>query len=168
MNIPKRQLITNGFFSKNTERINDVAWKLAESGVNNLLLSVDAFHQETIPLEPVMTFAKAVKAAGIRIRTQPAWLVNAMNDNPYNRRTREILEDFEEIGITANDGNNIFPGGNALKYLRDYFDLSEKHVNPYEEDPENVRAICIEPEGAVLGGNIYQTDILEILENYKP
>ena len=50
MNIPKRQLITNGYFSKNFEKIKLTADRLKESGVNEILLSVDAFHQETIPL----------------------------------------------------------------------------------------------------------------------
>ena len=50
LNIPKRQVITNGYFSKNADRIREVAERLAACGVNDLLLSVDAFHQETIPL----------------------------------------------------------------------------------------------------------------------
>ena len=50
--IPVRQLITNGFFSRDGDRIKEAAGRLAQSGVNNLLLSVDAFHQETIPLAP--------------------------------------------------------------------------------------------------------------------
>ena len=57
LGIPKRQVITNGFFSKNTDKIREVAWRLAKSGVNDLLLSVDAFHQETIPLCVVKEFA---------------------------------------------------------------------------------------------------------------
>ena len=56
-NVPKRQIITNGFFAKNTDKICDVAKGLAERGVNDLLLSVDAFHQETIPLDSVKIFA---------------------------------------------------------------------------------------------------------------
>ena len=100
--IAERQLITNGFFSRDEVEIKHVAETLAKSGVNNnLLLSVDAFHQETIPIEPVMTFAKAVRSAlGItKIRVHPAWLVSKSDDNPYNNKTREILEEFNAIGI---------------------------------------------------------------------
>ena len=46
MNIPKRQVITNGYFSRDARRIDDVARLLLECGTNDLLLSVDAFHQE--------------------------------------------------------------------------------------------------------------------------
>lgn len=168
MHIPKRQLITNGFFSKDVVKIRDVAMCLANSGVNDILLSVDAFHQETIPLEPVKMFAAAVKAEGIPLRTQPAWLVSTDAENPYNRKTREILKEFEQMGITTNDGNVIFPSGNARIYLKEYFDLSQEAVSPYAEDPRDIRGICIDPNGAVLGENIHETDILDILERYAP
>ncbi len=168
MGIPKRQLITNGFFSRDKEEIRRTALKLARSGVNEILLSVDAFHQETIPLEPVKLFAQAVKAAGIPIRTHPAWLVGPGDKNPYNERTAEILAEFTRIGIAPSEGNTIFPGGNARKYLEEYFDPGEKPVSPYQEKPEDVHAICISPGGDVLGGNIYRQSILELLENYRP
>lgn len=168
MNIPKRQLITNGFFSKDAGKIECVAAKLTESGVNDILLSADAFHQETIPLETVKLFAKAMKANGLPIRINPAWLVSDKDENPYNRRTSEILKEFEQMGITHAEGNVIFPSGNALKHLSEYFISNRQSTNPYEEDPEDVRAICISPNGDVLGGNVYQTDLVNIIEEYRP
>lgn len=168
MGIPERHIITNGFFSKNENRINEAAIRLAESGVTEIALSVDAFHQETIPLDIVKCFAKAVKATGVIIHTHPAWLVNKEDDNPYNRQTHEILKDFEAMGITASEGNNIFPNGNALKYLKDYFDADKEYSSPYKENPEDIHAISISPNGDVLSGNIYQNDILDIIENYNP
>jgi len=167
--IAERQLITNGFFSRDEAKINHVAKSLAESGVNDIMLSVDAFHQETIPLKPVLAFAKAVHTLGIpKFRVHPAWLVSEDADNPYNNRTREILAEFNAIGIPTSNGNVIFPGGNALKYLSEYFDLSVPHISPYTENPQDVKAICVVPNGDVLGGNLYKTDILEIMENYAP
>ena len=167
LNIPKRQVITNGYFSKNTDKIREVAEQLAACGVNDLLLSVDAFHQETIPLNVVRQFATEAKKCGIPIRLQPAWLVSATNDNPYNRKTREILDSFADMDITANEGNIVFPEGNALKYLAEYF-TDELPENPYAEDPRDVRCVSFEPNGDVLGGNVYRKDIMEILEDYNP
>ena len=168
MGIPKRQLITNGFFSHDTKTIQNAAHMLVENGVNDILLSVDAFHQETIPLEPVITFAKAVfEADKTIIRVHPAWLVSETADNPYNSRTKEILAMFQDLGIAVSDGNVIFPSGNALKYLKEYFDQDVSYINPYDEDPEDIRTISISPNGDVLGDNIYKTDIIEILENYR-
>lgn len=167
LNIPKRQVITNGYFSKNADRIREVAVCLAECGVNDLLLSVDAFHQETIPLETVKIFAREAKKNGIPIRLQPAWLVSARDDNPYNKKTREILDRFTDMDIIANEGNVIFPEGNALKYLAEYF--TDNHPeNPYVEDPRDVRCVSFAPNGDVLGGNVYERDIMEILKDYAP
>ncbi len=99
LNIPKRQVITNGYFTKNPEKIRAVAERLAACGVNDLLLSVDAFHQETIPLDIVKQFAAEIKRRAIRIRLQPAWLVSATDDNPYNIKTREVLAAFADLEI---------------------------------------------------------------------
>ena len=167
LNIPKRQVITNGYFSKNADRIREVAERLALCGVNDLLLSVDAFHQETIPLDVVKQFAAEARACGIPIRLQPAWLVSATDDNPYNSKTREILNSFADMGISANEGNVIFPEGNARKYLAEYF-TDELPENPYAEDPHDVRCLSFEPNGDVLGGNVYERDIMEILRDYAP
>lgn len=174
MGIPKRQLITNGFFSRDTAKIIAAAKRVADSGVNDILLSVDAFHQETIPLEPVMTFALAVKETGsgmrtripVRIRSHPAWLVSADHDNPYNVRTREILAEFEKRGIEPSDGNIVFPSGNAKKYLSEYFDPNDNPTSPYAEDPNDIHSVCIGPSGDLFGGNISERDICDILSDY--
>ena len=166
MNAPKRQLITNGYFSKDEEYICNVAEKLAVCGVNDLLLSVDAFHQETIPLDTVKIFAREAKRCGIPIRLSPAWLVSASDENPYNKKTRDIIESFADMDIFAGEGNIIFPEGNALLYLAEYFtdDIPE---NPYVEDPSDVRCISFSSNGDVLGKNVYKCDIMQIIESYN-
>lgn len=167
LNIAKRQVITNGYFSKDAEKIREVAEQLSECGVNDLLLSVDAFHQETIPLCLVKQFAAEAKKCGIPIRLQPAWLRSAVDDNPYNRKTREILGSFTDMEIPVGEGNVVFPEGNALKYLAEYF-TDTLPENPYAEDPHDIRCVSFEPNGDVLGGNAYQDDIMEIISNYTP
>ena len=167
LNIPRRQVITNGYFSKNADKIHEVAEQLAVCGVNDLLLSVDAFHQETIPLCLVKQFAAEAKKCGIPIRLQPAWLVSATDDNPYNRKTREILGSFADVKIPVGEGNVIFPEGNALRYLAEYF-TDTLPENPYAEDPRDVRCVSFEPNGDVLGGNVYERDIMEIIRDYLP
>ena len=167
LNIPKRQVITNGYFSKNADKIRAAAERLAACGVNDLLLSVDAFHQETIPLDVVKKFAAEAKNCGIPIRLSPAWLVSTTDNNPYNIKTREILDSFADMEISVGEGNIIFPEGNALKYLAEYF-ADELPENPYVEDPRDVRCVSFEPNGDVLGGNIYKNDIMEIIGGYAP
>lgn len=165
--VPRRQVITNGFFSKNTVRIREVAAMLAECGVNDLLLSVDAFHQETIPIETVKTFAKEAKNCSIPIRLSPAWLVSRKDDNTYNQKTRKILDGLADLGLPESEGNVVFPEGNALKYLAEYF-TDTFPENPYVEDHLNVKCVSFSPNGDVLCGNVYRSDIMEIIENYTP
>ena len=167
LNIARRQVITNGYFSKDVDKIRAVAQGLSECGVNDLLLSVDAFHQETIPLDIVRAFAEEIKKCGVPIRLQPAWLVSFADDNPYNRKTCEILESLSDLEIPTSDGNVIFPEGNALKYLSEYFKNSAPQ-NPYEEDPFDVTCLSFSPNGDVLGENVYERDVMDIIRDYKP
>ena len=166
--VAKRQVITNGYFTKDPARMDEVARALAESGVNDLLLSVDAFHQETIPLDTVKIFAKSLLTHGIPVRTQPAWVVNESHENPYNRTTRAILGEFAALGITANTGNDILPEGNAATYLADYYDPTATYVSPYADDPLDLRTVTVDPDGSCLGGNIHRSGILELVKKYRP
>lgn len=141
--VPKRQIITNGFFCAKQAQREETARRLAQCGVNDVLLSVDAFHQETIPLAPVREFAEALLGQGVPLHTHPAWLVGPAHDNPYNRRTNEILAEFQAIGVARSDGNVIHPAGNALLWMRDYFEQDVRSISPYEEDPRDMRAVCV-------------------------
>ena len=167
LRIPRRQVITSGYFSKDPAVIRRVAEELFACGVNDILLSVDAFHQETIPLEPVRVFAAAAKELGVPLRLSPAWLVSPDHDNPYNRQTRDILNSLSDLSLPEGEGNVVFPAGNALKYLAEYF-TDAAPANPYVEDPADLRCLSFSPSGEVLGGSIYETNILDIMENYAP
>ena len=73
------------------------------------------------------------------------------------------------VGPTLeSDGRPIFPSGNALKYLGEYFDKNVDVSNPYDEDPQDIQTLSFSPTGDVLNGNVYEKDILDILEAYQP
>ena len=93
--------------------------------------------------------------------------MSATNDNPYNRKTREILDSFADMELPVGEGNVIFLEGNALKYLAEYF-TDELPENPYVEDSRDVRCVSFEPDGNVLCGNVYRNDIMEIIKDYAP
>lgn len=178
--IDARQLITNGYFTKDNERRKQVVKSLQRAGVNNLLLSVDAFHQETIPVEAVYYFAKHVKDAGIpNIMLQPAWVVNEQHDNPYNNKTKEIIVVFADLGIPTSTGNNIFMAGNAVQHLAQYYDKPNLDLSdscgsmPYTEPLTDITSLSIVPNGDVMIcgfviGNIYEQSIKEIITQYDP
>ena len=167
MGVARLQVITNGYFSRSIPRIREVAERLSRCGVNDLLLSVDAFHQETIPFDFVRIFAEEAKKCHIPIRLNPAWLKSREDDNPYNLKTKDILNSISDLHIPVCKGNVIFPEGNALKYLGEYFeDIASQ--NPYVEDPCDVKCISFAANGDVLSGNVYQRDIMEIIDSYDP
>ena len=166
--VPVRQVITNGFFSSDRARMESVAKALCESGVNDLRISADAFHQETIPLGPVMYFAGCAVKYGVPVSLQPSWLVSREDENPYNLRTKEVLQAFASLHLPVCPGDVIFPCGNALKYLNEYFDPEKAGYSPYEEDPADVRSLSFLPNGDVLNGNVHNADILDIIKDYRP
>lgn len=178
--VPKRQLITNGFFSRDEGRIREVAKMLAEAGVNDVLLSVDAFHQETIPLEPVRLFALALKENGMeRLRWSPAWVVNEAFDCPENARTREILGSLADTGVPVHSGNDIFLAGNAIDHLAAYYpppclDMADCCGSmPYTEPLTEQTSLSLEANGDVsvcgfIIGNVTEEPLEKILSRYDP
>jgi MoaA/NifB/PqqE/SkfB family radical SAM enzyme len=178
--IPRRDIITNGYFSKDKEKTLMVAQSLVQSGVNNILLSVDAFHQEKVPVEFVYYFAEKVIEQGYEnIKLHPAWLVNKEHDNQYNQQTKHILEQFSHLNIKISSGNDIFLSGNAAKYLSSYYEKKDIDLTllcgkfPYTTPLDKIDTISITPNGDVnvccfVIGNIYNEDIEEIVNRYNP
>ena len=179
-NIGSRQIITNGYFSKSIPEIADVVSRMEKAGVTDVLLSVDAFHQEKVPLELVYEFAKQIKEGNvINIRLHPAWLIDKENDNDWNKETKQILKQFDNLKIPTSHGNNIFLSGNAVKYLSEYYlkheiDLAYRcgQAN-YTSRLDDVDTLSIIPNGDVCVccikiGNVYEEDINTIIERYNP
>lgn len=166
--VENRQVITNGCFSHDPKHIAEVAAGLSACKVNDVLLSVDAFHQEPLPLETVRIFAEELKKRGVPVRLQPAWLGGRDASNAYNVKTEQILASFSSLDIRVGSGNTVFPSGNAARYLSDYFDNENTVADPYVEDPFDVKTLSFDPDGTVLDGNAAQSDILDIIKAYKP
>jgi len=177
--IKTRQILTSGYFTNSAEESRIVAKALANAGVNNLLLSVDAFHQEHIPFEPVYQFACDVIDAKISgAILYPAWLVNREHQNPYNAKTKEILEKFYDLSIPIDEyDNQIALIGQAAKLLRGYYQESELDISNARIGgcSELLKAtnISIVPNGDVMVcgfvfGNIYDEDVLDVIARYNP
>lgn len=178
--IAGRQLITNGFFSKDPARIHQVAQGLVDAGVNQILLSVDAFHQARIPLEPVMCFARSIVelSPGI-IELQPSWVVNERHENSWNERTRQVLRKFDGLGILIGRGDDIFLAGNAIDNLREFYAAPAIDLDgacgsmPYTEPLDRITSLSIVPGGDVMAcgftiGNLLHESIAEITAGYDP
>jgi MoaA/NifB/PqqE/SkfB family radical SAM enzyme len=179
--IPIRDVITNGFWSTKPEEIQEIAQNLAKSGVNEVAVSVDCFHQEFIPLKIVEKAATSLIEAGIaRVRWNPCWVVSKHHDNKYNRRTKAILQKLHNLHVEEGEGNNVRPEGRALSSLAEFLPPKTPVPKgkcgdiPYTEALDSVKTISIEPDGRVAVcknfyvGDAFESDIIDILENYDP
>jgi MoaA/NifB/PqqE/SkfB family radical SAM enzyme len=179
--VEKRELITNGYFSKNENTIRDGVKKIIESGINEIMLSIDAFHQEKIPIKYVEVFIKNIIALKFEnIKIHPSWVVSKEVDNVYNNRTKELIKYISKYGIKTSNGNNIIPSGLAKKNLKKYYVKEKIDLNmrcggvKFTNSPLNVKSMRMLPNGNInicrglIIGNIYNKGIEDIVNGYNP
>jgi len=177
--IPNRQMITNGGYPSAPEKFKSVANRLAESGVNSIYISVDAFHQDFVPLEVVERNARLLLAAGIpELRWNPCWVTSPAADNPWNRRTRQVLEGLAHLPIPQDEGNVLMPKGRACQQLSEYLPPRQPLPGgacgelPYTGRPDAVTSLSVEPNGDITACHVWantaQPDLLAALQAYDP
>jgi len=179
--IGERQVITNAGWPRSEAEFRTVARQLADSGVNDIHVSVDCFHQEYIPLAVVEQNVRLLVEAGIgQLKWNPCWLVSAEHDNLWNRRTRSILQALAHLPVAESEGNVVQPMGNALTWLRDFMPprtplpAGSCGDLPYTGRLDEVGGISIEPDGNItvcdefVIGNAAQSDIVQMLRSYDP
>ena len=179
--IPSREVITNGYWSNDVKKIRRIARNLAECGVNDIHVSVDAFHQEHIPLNTVRKAVESCLEVGIEdIAWNPCWVISQDDDNTYNRKTISVLKELDDLPVRLSKGNILEPDGLALINLREFLPQREKMPAgecgdmPYTEPLDSVTSISVEPDGRIAVcnefhiGNAHKNDIPDILKNYNP
>ncbi len=179
--IPRREIITNAGTPRSAKRANEVAQRLASSGVIELCISVDAFHQAYVPLEIVERNVQAYIAAGIpRLEWNPCWVVSEEGDNPWDQRTRAILDRLAYLPVRRGEGNRLQPIGSAQKWLSEYLPPKQPLPEgscadvPYSSRLDQMTSLGIAPNGDATIcfdwsiGNAADEDILQIIDRYDP
>jgi len=179
--IPQRQVITNAGWPRSESEFRTVAFKLADSGVNDIVISVDSFHQEHIPIAVVERNVRSLLDAGIEgLKWGPCWVVSKGHDNLWNRRTRSILQSLEHLSVYESGGDVVQPEGNALIWLTEFMPPKKPIPTgscgdmPYTGRLDKIEEISIKPDGSVevcnnfAIGNAVKHDIVEMLRNYDP
>jgi MoaA/NifB/PqqE/SkfB family radical SAM enzyme len=175
--IPVRQIITNGCWSNTETRIDEIVSMIADSDVNNILVSIDCFHEKYLNYKIVKYSIEQLKRnTKANIKLHPVWLVNKDDNNTYNERTKKILMEFDYLKIPVSSGNILFPAGRAIENLSEYLPKPSKSLTgtckdqPYSDMPNNIESICIEPNGDIIAcnriGNIYENQLSKILNDY--
>jgi MoaA/NifB/PqqE/SkfB family radical SAM enzyme len=152
--IPKIEMLTNGVWGKNKENAEKQAIKLKEAGLNDVGISVDAFHLQYVPLEYPRNAALALLKAGVENVTWNVTVVESIDAaNEYDKKTSQILKTLESVGIDAHI-HKIISVGRAAQNLRRYFQPTSLE-GPCQGDPildnvlTNPESVCIEPSGEV-------------------
>jgi hypothetical protein len=179
--VSTRQVITNGLWSRSGEETERIASDIAEAGVNNVLVSVDAFHQEFISIGFVRKSLLALLKAGINnIKLSPCWIISEKDKNRYNETTKQLLQELEDLRIPLGRGNILVPEGAALEHLHEFVPArkimwNESCSNIRYSDPlDAIQSVCIDPDGQINAcrgfviGNAVEGDISEALDRYDP
>ena len=179
--ISKRQVITNGYWFNDKDKVSEIVKQLKAAGVNNILVSVDAFHQEYIPLDIVKNTVETLIKEGFKvIKWNPCWVVNENHNNQYNIVTKNILKELDSLQIESASGNIVCPEGSTIENLSTYMPVKQYlpkgrcEEMPYTDPLDSITSISIEPNGDVKIcrgfsiGNVFKADIIDILENYNP
>lgn len=143
LGIPKIELITNGFWGKDRNRAQMLATQLKDAGVNEVLISVDAFHLPYIPLDCPRNAALASLAAGIeRVRWNVAILESETPLNQFDRQTSEIMRILAPLGLETHV-NKVWPQGRARRNLSEFFSKQSPEGKCPEAETALVNPTCI-------------------------
>jgi hypothetical protein len=178
--ITSREIITNAGWKHSGDNSRLIASKLAECGVTSIAISVDAFHQEYIPIEAVEQNVRALVEAGLSVAWNPCWVISKEHNNRWNVRTKSILNELKPLNVPEWGGNIVQPAGNALQFLREFMPVKIPSPSggcedvPYSSRLDRIECLSIEPDGNIPVcrefsiGNAGTQNILDILENYNP
>ncbi len=173
--IPVRQIITNCYWTKDKDKISEIAEGLKASGVTEVLVSIDQFHQEFIPFETVMFTLKQLQKQNFdNLFINPCWYESPLADNEFDTETRNLLKEVSHLNIEVGEGNVMFPGGRATNNFPLMFKMKNTFNGmsctdfPYCDSPDNITGICLNPNGKVNICGLGELDIKDFLNNYDP
>lgn len=174
LGIPEIELITNGFWGKDVDRERSLATQLRDSGVNEVLISVDAFHSPYIHLDYARNAASACLTAGIRrVRWNVAILESENAPNQFDKQTRKIMEMLAPLGLKKNV-NKVWPQGRARRTLAEFFPKQPLEGKCPEAETALVNPTCItmDPRGwasicwSLSIGNAKKESLSKMLTSY--
>jgi MoaA/NifB/PqqE/SkfB family radical SAM enzyme len=88
LKVPRRGIITNGFWATDKITARRKLTKLKSSGLTSITFSVDGFHQEYIPIETVRIGLEEASGLGFtKVGVLSHYLVSVKTENIYNKLT---------------------------------------------------------------------------------
>ncbi|MFQ6087605.1 MAG: radical SAM protein [Candidatus Methanofastidiosia archaeon] len=165
-------IFTNCFWAKNFNTAYKIILKLKKVGVTKFFLSMDAFHQEFVPLkfvENTIQASKEIMEVEIDVRIQNS------NSN-INNEARKFVENLSLEDVTVRESKPLYMG--RASQLAKYIPKTEIPMEKCEgiwslgtlENPQGVDIDCF---GNVLLcpglsiGNTKKNPLSQIVENYS-
>ncbi len=111
--LAKVLVFTNGFWATDFATADRHLSALQEAGLDQILFSVDAFHQKGVPLERIGIGITAARGLGYEtIEIDNRYLIGLEADNPYDRATRELMGRLGKLCDLT--GVNLYSGPSRI------------------------------------------------------
>lgn len=171
-------VLTNGFWGEDEAQARHAVQRLQAVGLDCIAFSVDAYHQEFVPLASVKTAIRASRDAGIsRIDINAKSFIGPDADNEPNRLTKryiaELQGEFEFADV------RLWPiewRGRATDQLPELLEMVARPLSEIESAPcprfEGLPFVWIDPAGrlspcpGIVIGNAKQTPPSEIVAEF--
>jgi len=170
-------LITSGWWGKSPSRAREYVASLKDAGLSVLIISADAFHLDDVPIESVRGAIAAAARGGIDYCVTMDVIDSLEANNPYDRRTRQVLDQLSDLpfSVTLCKVNLLGRAGDLLPsfYQPEPGAMPNDCWPPYAGSFEFPTGISIDPLGfvtlchGIAIGNTRHTPISRILSDYK-
>jgi hypothetical protein len=180
LGIPGRGVITNSYWAESPSKARAILRDLKEEGLNRITFSVDAFHQEFIPMKRVQTAIRAaLSLEWDRIWVDSYWVDPGNPVNSWDRATSEALNacsDLEGVEcaefqamVEGRAADHLLPLLNPLPEVPKGMCSLPRWIGGDLERPEGIE---LDPRGnvtlcpGVCIGNAETRSLTEILDRY--
>lgn len=170
-------VITSGWWGKRQARAQTIVTSLKQAGLSLLLISVDSFHTQYIPLEHVKGAVQAAADGGMRYCVLMNLLESIHADNQYDRQTREMIQELLQLSIPIVPGKVTYLG-RAVELLSPMYQGERTlptrcPLPPFLDSFAEPSGIAIDPLGyvtlchGIAIGNMKERPLADILTEYE-
>jgi hypothetical protein len=172
---------TNCFWADDLDKTRMYLSRLKNAGLTWFLISADAFHQESVALENVLTASQARLELGLQGNDDLSvvTMIDADFDHPFNLKTRKIVHAIQARGHGASMHSSMPYGRGHELVPKNECRMAHATLKCWEFrtwsfiQPEGPRTVIIGPDENVMIcygvslGNLRSNSLPELLRSYE-